>query len=398
MSYPTYMETMDQHSSAGARILLVDDDALLREIASCNLEQCGYDVVMAANGREAVEHLRGNKFDLLISDIEMPEMDGLELTKFVRHSEAHTTIPILIITGKDQSQSVDEAYMAGATSFLAKPINWELFTRSVKFVLQSAQAQKELRIAKDMALSAVRLKQAILSNLTHEMRTPLNHIMGFADVLTMQNEIQDNEQLLSFIEKIQTGGDRMLELIQDMLFLSEAEAGPIPIKPSIFTPDDIIQKMYALYEADAKSKNMTIKLYGANEPLSLSLDQALLQRVLANLLSNAIKFSPKGSEIQFGTMLNKTTGRPLFFVKDQGPGVPLDKIQYLGKSFEQVDMRRNRRHDGMGLGLKICKLIATAFEGQMTYQNAKDGGLMAAICLPSKCLLQSELSPQRLIA
>lgn len=392
------METVDTYSSVGARILLVDDDPLLREIASCNLEECGYNVVMAAHGREAAEHLKNNKFDLLISDIEMPEMDGLELTKLVRSSEAHAALPILIITGKEQSLSVDEAYAAGATSFLAKPINWELFTRSVKFVLQSARAEKELRVAKDMALSAVRLKQSILSNLTHEMRTPLNHIMGFADVLTMQAEIKGNPELISYIERIQSGGDRLLELIQDMLFLSEAESGPIPLNPTTFTPSDILQKMTTLFDASAKTKNMTLKPYGADAPLQLSLDQAMLQRILGQLLSNAIKFSPKGSEVQFGVMLNHQTNQPFFFVKDQGPGVPTNQLIALGNTFHQVDMRHNRRHDGMGLGLKICKIISAAFGGQMSYQNVKEGGFMAALLLPSNCLVSSELTAPRLIA
>ena len=322
----------------------------------------------------------------------MPEVDGLELIKSVRASEIYANLPVLMITGKDQALAVDEAYSAGATSFLSKPINWELFTRSVRFVLQSAQTEKELRHAKDMAFSAVKLKQSILSNLTHEMRTPLNHIIGFADLLATQNNIREDNQLLPFVENIQSSGHRMLELILDMLFLSMAETEGITLKPQNCEPYVLMQQVKDRCESAAQKKGITIQIYNSDEVLNL--DGELLKRALSKLLDNAIKFAPAQSHVQLGCTVSPHTDTPVFFVRDQGPGVPATKLSCLGESFQQVDMNHNRQHDGIGIGLRVCTLIASAFNGEIKYTNLQEGGFMVTLALPSSCIV----SPNQTLA
>lgn len=373
-------------------ILLVDDDPVLCEIAATNLMNEGFDVVYVNNGAEALEQLSSRDFDLVITDLEMPEMDGLELTRAIRSRAAIGNVPVIVITGKNQTVAVDEAFSAGATSFLSKPLNWELFTRSVRFVLQAAFNEKSLRIAKDEAKSAADLKQSILSNLSHEMRTPLNHIVGFAEVLTATLSQQGNEEERNYAEYIAQGGRRLNMLLSDMMFLSVAETDGIVTERSSGTPGEILKNVSVNFSESLAAKGSSLTLAAEEEDTNLVTDTALLSQALSKLVDNAIKFSPDNSRIKLGFLRQPQSGAPMFFVQDQGPGVPEDFLPQLGQLFSQAKMGLNRNQEGMGTGLRICALIAEALGGEMKYANLQGGGLMAALVLPDSVVDQTQLA------
>ncbi len=129
-----------------ARVLVIDDDPIMRELAATKLAEAGYEPAVAADGAEGLDLLKARAgADLVISDVDMPNMTGYDLTRIIRSEESIAAIPVIVVTGSERSDAVEEAFAAGATSFLAKPINWTLFTHSVRFVLKASEDQKELR-------------------------------------------------------------------------------------------------------------------------------------------------------------------------------------------------------------------------------------------------------------
>ena len=154
-----------------SRILLADDDPIMRELAAAKLSEAGWDPTTVKDGREARIMLDTGDFDLLITDLEMPHMDGFELTQKLRNSKTYSELPIIVITGTGHSDAVERAFSAGATSFLTKPINWTLFSQSVRFVLRASEDQKALREARDAADAGARFKESLLSMMSHELRT-----------------------------------------------------------------------------------------------------------------------------------------------------------------------------------------------------------------------------------
>ncbi|MEL7487789.1 MAG: response regulator, partial [Pseudomonadota bacterium] len=157
-----------------AKIMLVDDDPVMRELAGAKLAGAGYDVAYANNGAEALESLGRDRFDLVISDLDMPVMDGFELTKTVRDSRFYGDLPVIVITGSESKNAVERAFASGATSFLTKPVNWTLFSHSVQFVLRASEDQRALKAARDLAEAGSQFKDSLMSVMSHELRSPSN--------------------------------------------------------------------------------------------------------------------------------------------------------------------------------------------------------------------------------
>ena len=138
------------------QILLVDDDPILLELGSAALSRAGFHVDVATDGQNALDLLSHLAYDLVITDLEMPRIGGLELIKRIRSNVATENLPVIVITGLDIACTLDSAYSAGATSFTTKPINWPSFAHHVRYVLRSSRQQDELRAVRNSIDSASR--------------------------------------------------------------------------------------------------------------------------------------------------------------------------------------------------------------------------------------------------
>ncbi len=165
------------------RILVADDDPFYRELAGGALTDAGYEVVTAGDGKAALDALASIAVDLALVDVQMPEMTGLEFIESVRGTECYRHIPVIVITGQDDTESIERAYESGATSFLAKPLNWPLFVQHVNFVLKAGQAEADLRDAIRTAEFMSDLKGRVASVLVGEFQAPLRTAQGMTELL-----------------------------------------------------------------------------------------------------------------------------------------------------------------------------------------------------------------------
>ncbi|HYF54639.1 MAG TPA: response regulator, partial [Salinarimonas sp.] len=167
-----------------ARILVVDDDPILREFAVSQLVHPGGEIDVAADGEEAWERLEtGPEVDLVLTDLEMPRLGGFGLLDRIRTSPRHGHLPVVVITSRDDMFAIDRAYELGATSFVTKPVNWRLMGYQLRYVLRGSRMEAEIRAARDEAREAVELRTSLLALLQHETRTPLNAVIGYAEIL-----------------------------------------------------------------------------------------------------------------------------------------------------------------------------------------------------------------------
>ena len=279
--------------SKEARIILADDDPIMRDLACANLADAGYDVAAVENGALAFALLQKDGADLVITDINMPEMDGYELTKSIRSDEKLGDTPVIMITSSDHTNSIENAFAAGATSFLNKPMNWTLFNHSVRFVLRAAKDQKELRSALEKAEAGERFKDSVMSVMSHELRTPLNAIIGFGQLISEMFEGSDNKLYQEYSTYIVEGGKRLLNSISDMLLASDARTGPIKLNEADTTLGAIIDEAMALEKISIKSASAEIIFNVHDRDTELCCDGALMARAIAKLVNNAAKFHRK---------------------------------------------------------------------------------------------------------
>ena len=140
-----------------SRILLVEDSQSTRMIARATIEGLGLEVVEAASGAEALEHFASQNIDLILLDVGLPDLDGYEVARRIRESESGAEVPIIMVTGKDDVESVKRAFAAGATDFASKPVSWLIFGQRLLFVLEAARRQHELVAQREELTQSQRL-------------------------------------------------------------------------------------------------------------------------------------------------------------------------------------------------------------------------------------------------
>ena len=366
--------------------MLVDDDAIMCEVAAAKLVEAGFDVATKANGAEALDYLAANQADLVISDLDMPVMDGFALTRKIRSTPALKELPVIVITASDHGGAVDQAFAAGATSFLAKPINWTLFVQSVLFVLKASEDQRAVRIARDQAEAGARFKDSLMSVMSHELRTPLNAIIGFGQLLTEQFERENDHLHMEYAEYIVDGGKRLLNSVSDMLLASDARSGPISINEVDCTIGEITALGRSAIDKSATLAEAEITVVLENKDQELCCDRALVARSISKLIENSVKFSPRGVKIMIAATLTKT-GALALVVEDDGPGIEGDKLATIAQPFTQTDLSLRRSKEGLGLGLPLVHAIAAAHGITFRIESQIGKGTRALFLFPARRVL-----------
>lgn len=366
---------------AERKIILADDDAIMRELASAKLLEAGYQVVTACNGAEALSLLKKQGADMVISDLDMPVMNGFELTEAIRSDSEVGETPVMVITASDRGDAVDRAFAAGATSFLAKPMNWSLFHHAVKFVLRANDDRKALKTARDQAEAGAKFKDSLMSVMSHELRTPLNAIIGFGQIIADQFSKQNDNLHREYADYIVDGGRRLLNSVSDMLLASDARSGPIVLNETDVSLGVLVDDALAGVEKTVRLAEATVSLKLCSREVEVCCDRALLSRAIRKLVDNSVKFGPRGVEITLGAALTRQGGLAIM-VKDNGPGVKTERMEELTAPFAQLDMSLRRSREGLGLGLPLVKVIADAHGGSFRLDSRPDEGARAIIMMP----------------
>ncbi|WP_411816316.1 response regulator [Hyphococcus sp. DH-69] len=364
-------------------VLLADDDPVMRELASAKLKEAGYAVTTAEDGAQALSLLRKIAPDLVISDIDMPNMNGYELTEAIRADEAFCETPVMVITASDQSDAVDRAFASGATSFLAKPMNWSLFHHAVKFVLRASDDRRGLKTAKDQAEAGAKFKDSLMSVMSHELRTPLNAIIGFGQIIAERFDNENDNMHHEYAEYIIDGGRRLLNSVSDMLLASDARSGPIAINETDVCLGDIVEEALSGLEKTLRLADVEPIQKLCSNNLEICCDRGLMAKAIRKLVDNAVKFSPKGVSVLIGAALTRS-GDLAIVVKDTGPGVKPELLDKVTAPFEQIDMSFQRSREGLGLGLPLVQAIAKAHGGSFRLDSVVNEGTRAIIVLPAR--------------
>lgn len=263
-------------------------------------------------------------------------------------------------------------------------------------ISQDRQNHENLKRAMESAEIANRSKSAFLANMSHELRTPLNAIIGFAEMINSETfGAIENEHYREYVGDILHSANHLLDIINDVLDLSKAEAGKLELIESPVDVDSVFDAVLRMTKERADESGVAVIVERRPDQPALFCDERKLRQVLLNLTSNAIKFTPAGGEVRIRTITTESGGLEIV-VSDTGIGMGEEDIPQAMAAFEQVDNALSRRFDGTGLGLPIAATLARLHDGELTLQSARGQGTTATVAMPaSRVIPLNEVSVRR---
>ncbi|WP_415717085.1 hybrid sensor histidine kinase/response regulator [Maridesulfovibrio sp.] len=378
-----------------ARVLIVDDMSVNIEMLS-ELLSTEYRVSVALNGFDAIELATSAPMpDLILLDIMMPGIDGYQVCKILKENEESRNIPVIFVTSRSEVQSEEKGFEFGAVDYVVKPFNPAVVLARVKThialynqtrLLQNLIKERtaELEKAKNEAVMANKAKSNFLANMSHELRTPLNGIMGMTQILINSNPSKENRE---FLEDAHQSSTHLLDMVNDLLEISNVEAGKIKLSPCDFNVRSSLKGIVAHYSNRATEKGLKLTFNIEDDfPIVLNADITRIRQVLINLLNNAIQFTEQGSiDISVSAVSDRhDTVKMYFTIADTGIGIAKDQHEKIFEPFTIGEDYMTKRYGGAGLGLSISKHIVTLMEGNLWLESSVGNKTVFSFFVPCR--------------
>jgi Osmosensitive K+ channel histidine kinase len=355
------------------RVLVVEDSTSFCAYLRSLLEQQMFQVVAAASAGEALDLLgREEGIGLVITDFEMPGMNGVELTRRIRADHSKERLPVIGLSAVSNPMLSARFIKNGANDFLAKPFEAEEFYCRVDHNVETMVAIKALREANEV-------KNQFLGMAAHDLRSPISGIKGMCEMMLEELSGPLNSEQRELLEFIHSANEHMNALVSDLLDISVIEAGALELLRTKGDLKRLIELRLRVHSIGAKKKSLVLTSSLDNVP-EFSFDSRRVGQVLDNLLTNAMKFSPQGGSIEVS--LRVEGGEAVVAVRDHGQGVPPGEEELLFQSFKQTSVRPTAGESGTGLGLPIVKKIVEAHGGRVWAESVYGHGATFFFSLP----------------
>ncbi len=360
--------------------MLIEDDALNAKILQKILEREGYSITWFESGERFFERFDELSFDLVLLDVVLPGIDGLEVCRQLKSAEASAEAPVIFITARKDADDIVAGFEAGGADYIPKPFQPRETLARVRTHLQLRELHaRQAAIIADLD-AAVKARNRLLGVTAHDLRNPMISIQGFAEMLRDEAVGAVNAEQKEMAAFIASAATSMLELIDDLLDLSSIEAGELKLCKKENDLGEVINMAVFLYRGHAEGKEMTIEMKAPPSPVRCVFDSVRMKQVAENILSNAIKFSPAGARIEVEWGCSEQGG--YFSVRDEGPGIPEAERDRLFQDYGKTSVRPTAGEKSTGLGLAICRKIVEAHGGNLNVSNLPDNGCEFKVTVP----------------
>jgi len=366
------------------RILVVDDITKNLQVVGTMLRQAGYEIMLTTSGAQALERVLAQPPDLILLDLMMPEMDGVDVCQRLKLDSATRQIPIIFLTASNEMEHLVKAFEAGAVDYVTKPFNPpELLAR--------VRTHIELKLARERLREMNEEKNEFMGIVAHDLRNPLGAIKGYAELIGEDSEAvrpapaAELELLRNGLKesagRIQNAAERMVEMVQNLLDTNRIERGEMKLN---LAPTDLCRVLATVVETQrprAAAKQQRIHLQSESVPVTVAVDPNVMVQVLENLVSNAMKYSPPGKNIF--VRLKRDAGPARCEVQDEGPGLSAEDQKKLFGKFARLSAKPTGGEHSTGLGLSIVKKMVEAMSGKVWCESELGRGAMFIVEFPA---------------
>lgn len=377
-------------------ILVADGDSKQCKAVADLAKKLGAGCVIASGGYDALAKLVQSEsgfFDLAFVDLALPDLDGIGVTRRFRESDHADamTLPIVGMTTEVAPALFGEAFDAGMNNVARKPMTKDVISAFVTMLVLGKNTNsifcseaylhtKRLREERDRAIEVERTRSFFFSTVSHDIRTPLNAIVGFSQMLSLG--IEDPAEEKRAIDSIIVSGKTLLQLVNDILDLSKLEAGKMSIDPEPSDCTHIVNEIVESFRAANPNSAVDIRAKVEKMPVLL-VDPQRIRQILFNLVGNAVKFTEKGFvEIRSSfEPTEKGIGTLKLEVEDTGCGIPFEDMNRLASPYMQFN--RGAKKCGTGLGLAICRQLINAMSGELELESDVGRGSVFYVTVPN---------------
>ncbi len=386
---------MSPNTEPQGNILIVDDTRANLDVLAGILRDHGYKVRPAPSGRLALRAVKAERPDIVLLDIRMPEMDGYEVCRRLKADEETNDIPIIFISALTETADKLEAFRAGGVDYVTKPFHAEEVLARVSVHLKLQRTLDELAAARQAADAANVAKSTFLRNMSHELRSPLNIILGYASLMqrfsrSMPNEQRDN------LSVILRSGEHLNTLVGNVLDISRIEAGVQDVELREFDLHHFLSDLDDMFALQASDKGLEYHVEPLDDcPQFVKTDPVKLRQILINLLGNALAYTTEGGVIlrvglPEGTDSAQNLDSLFFEVEDSGIGIPDHELGQIFEPFYQGQAGKEAQN-GTGLGLAISQEFVKLLGSDLNVHTESGRGTKFNFNLPVEIF--SDLQP-----
>jgi two-component system, sensor histidine kinase and response regulator len=386
-----------------AKILVIDDEQNYLDLITETLQGKNYKILQALNGKMGC--MVAEKFipDIIITDWEMPEMNGIETLNHLKKNQLTKDIPVIMCTGiMTSSKNLHTALDAGAADFIRKPVDTIELTARINSALNLSKSIRKIKsqnddlinlnkrvtqhseeiMAQNLQLQHLNAtKDKFFSIIAHDLRNPFSNILGLLELMTNDYTEFDKNRILQYIKTIHDSASSTYKLLGNLLEWAMSQTGKAQYNPEHLALDKLISSIVVINKSAATAKNINLS-HMVMDNIQILADRNMLNTILNNLVVNAIKYTNRNGAIEIKAIANEHDVK--ITVTDNGVGI---KSEVLGKLFditEKTSTQGTEKEKGTGLGLILCKEFIEKHGGEIGVDSELGKGSKFWVSLPIK--------------
>lgn len=366
-------------------VLIVDDLPENLQVLAGHLTEAGHEILAASSGPRALALVRNRKPDIILLDIMMPGMDGLEVCRLLKAEADSADIPVIFITARTETDDILQGFRFGAVDYITKPFKPAELVARVRTHLE-LKSSRDLLFAYNRQLERIsrhlrRLnddKNRFLGIVSHDIRGAFGNVVSVSRILAGEaGEPEDEASHL--LRDIGVEAEHMISLAQNLLNIDAIERGTLQLKTERVECRDLLDFAIHAHQMAARAKKLDCRITSDNS--AIRGDLTACRQILTNLVSNAVKYSPDGSRIWLHAA--QQNGWVTLSVRDEGPGLSDEDQKQLFRPFTRLSTKTIGQDHSVGLGLSIVKMMTDGMGGEIHCESRLGAGSTFTVRLPA---------------